>query len=112
MSPSKHVCANAEFSAFVGDLAHTVTEAELLAQFKAHYPSAFEARTVTDPATNASKGFGFVRFAEVGERDRAIQEMHGVSLHGRSLRMSVANKRQAQGAERNAFSQAITPVRI
>jgi RNA recognition motif. (a.k.a. RRM, RBD, or RNP domain) len=105
--------AAAEFSVFVGDLAHSVTDAELLALFQAHYPSAFEARVVTDAATSTPKGFGFVRFAHEQERDRAISEMHGVALQGRSLRVSVAAKRQAAagGVERSAFSRAVTQVR-
>ena len=104
----------AEHSVFVGDVAHTVSDAELLALFQKHYPSTFEAHIVTDPATGTSKGYGFVRFAEESERDRAIQEMTGVSLNGRPLRVSVAAKRQ-QGAgtaqERGAFSHGVTTVR-
>ena len=99
---------------FVGDVAHTVSDAELLALFQKHYPSTFEAHIVTDPATGTSKGYGFVRFAEESERDRAIQEMTGISLNGRPLRVSVAAKRQ-QGAgtaqERGAFSHGVTTVR-
>jgi hypothetical protein len=35
------------------------------------------AQVMTDPATGASKGYGFVRFSDMGERDRAVREHVG-----------------------------------
>jgi RNA recognition motif-containing protein len=109
------LAAHAEHSAFVGDVAQTVTDAELLALFQKHYPSCFQARIVSDAATGAPKGYGFVRFADQSERDRALQEMPGVGLHGRPLRVSAAAERQ-QGAtsapNRGLFSHGVSTVRV
>jgi RNA recognition motif-containing protein len=106
-------CSCSEYSAFIGDLAQSVTDTELLQLFQGHYPSAFEARVVSDATTGHPKGFGFVRFSDEGQRDRAIQEMHGSLLHGRALRVSIAAKRSATGAasEHSAFSQGVSEVR-
>jgi RNA recognition motif-containing protein len=102
----------AEFSAFVGDLAPSVTDSDLLALFQSHYPSVFEAHVVTDIASGLSKGFGFVRFTAEGERDQAILHMTGLPVHGRTLRVSVAAKRQAGAGhlERAAFSRGVSHV--
>ena len=90
-----------------------VTNAELLALFKDRYPSVFETHVVGDPATGLSKGYGFVRFADAGERDRSLQEMQGTTLHGRTLRVSVASKRPAstEAHDRAMFSPAVTQAR-
>ena len=97
----------------MGDLATTVTNAELLALFKDGYPSVFETHIIGDSATGLSKGYGFVRFADEDERDRSLQEMQGTALHGRTLRVSVASKRSAttDAHERAMFSPAVTQAR-
>jgi RNA recognition motif-containing protein len=83
-----------------------------MAIFQQHYPSVFEARVMTDAATGIHKGFGFVRFANQSERDRAVSEMSGQILHGRSLRVSVAEKRQQArgGFDPRFFTPGITQV--
>ena len=39
-----------------------MTEHKLLELFKIKYPSAFNAKIITDNLTKISKGYGFVRF--------------------------------------------------
>jgi RNA recognition motif-containing protein len=104
----------AEFSAFVGDLALSVTDADLLSFFQSHYPSAFEAHVVMDVTSGLSKGFGFVRFTNESQRDEAINHMTGLPLHGRSLRVRVAAKRQAGSGgnwERTGYTRGVSQVR-
>lgn len=54
-------------------------------------------QVITDPATGRSKGYGFVRFANENERDRAL-EMQGFSLSGRPIRVSLATARRSGAA--------------
>lgn len=50
-----------------------------------------------DPATGRSKGYGFVRFANETERDRAL-EMQGFQLSNRPIRVSLATARRSSSA--------------
>ena len=45
--------------------------------------------------TGRSKGFGFCRFGDEGERDRAIVEMAGHFINNRPIRVSTATARKA-----------------
>ncbi|KAI9026940.1 hypothetical protein DFJ74DRAFT_529873 [Hyaloraphidium curvatum] len=78
-----------EFSVFVGDLAPEVTD-YMLASLFTHYPSFKTAKVVTDPVTNVSRGYGFVRFTDESEQVRAIAEMQGQYCGSRPMRISLA----------------------
>ncbi|KAF6165606.1 hypothetical protein GIB67_021876, partial [Kingdonia uniflora] len=65
--------AGPEHLIFVGDLAPDVTDYLLQETFRAQYPSVRGAKVVTDPNTGHSKGYGFVKFAEEMERNRAMR---------------------------------------
>jgi RNA recognition motif-containing protein len=84
-----------DFSCFIGDLAPDVTDYVLQEHFRAQYPSVRSAKVITDPMTGRSKGFGFCRFGDEGERDRAIVEMAGHFINNRPIRVSTATARKA-----------------
>ena len=84
-----------DHSVFVGDLPPEVNDYALQETFAERYPSVRNARVVTDPNTGRSKGFGFVRFGDEGERDRALVEMNGVPCGSRVMRISLAIPRKA-----------------
>ena len=46
---------------------------------------------IRDVSTNASRGFGFVKFRRVLQAEASIQAMHGKMLHGRALEVKFAN---------------------
>lgn len=52
-------------------------------------------QVITDPMTGRSKGFGFCRFGDETERDRAIVEMAGHFINNRPIRVSTATARKA-----------------
>ncbi|KXS13182.1 RNA-binding domain-containing protein [Gonapodya prolifera JEL478] len=79
-----------EYSIFVGDLAPEVTDYMLMNLFASHYQSVKSAKVVTDPLTNASRGYGFVRFRDENEQMRALNEMQGVFCGSRAMRISMA----------------------
>lgn len=98
-----------EWSIFVGDLAPDVSEAELFQVFQSNYPSCKSAKIMTDPMTNISRGYGFVRFGEEIHMQRALAEMQGYYCGNRPMRISTAtpkNKNAASAAAAAAMMNA------
>ncbi|KAF5208785.1 RRM [Clavispora lusitaniae] len=83
-----------EYSLFVGDLTASTTEAHLLSFFQKSFPNSIRTvRVMTDPVSGKSRCFGFVRFTEESERQRALREMNGAWFGGRPLRVALATPR-------------------
>ncbi|GMH07598.1 hypothetical protein Nepgr_009438 [Nepenthes gracilis] len=91
--------AGPEHSIFVGDLAPDVADYLLQETFRAHYPSVRGAKVVTDPNTGRSKGYGFVKFADETERNRAMTEMNGVYCSSRPMRISAATPKKTTAVQ-------------
>ncbi|XP_011625480.1 polyadenylate-binding protein RBP47B' isoform X2 [Amborella trichopoda] len=91
--------AGPEHSIFVGDLAPDVTDYLLQETFRAQYPSVRGAKVVTDPNTGRSKGYGFVKFSDENERNRAMTEMNGVYCSTRPMRISAATPKKSTGIQ-------------
>ncbi|XP_007015034.2 PREDICTED: polyadenylate-binding protein RBP47B' [Theobroma cacao] len=99
-----------EHSIFVGDLAPDVTDYLLQETFRAHYPSVRGAKVVTDPNTGRSKGYGFVKFSDEIERNRAMTEMNGVYCSTRAMRISAATPKKPTGFQQQyAVAKAVYP---
>ncbi|KAL1925626.1 uncharacterized protein VTP21DRAFT_509 [Calcarisporiella thermophila] len=79
-----------EYSAFVGDLGQDVTEQMLLATFRNSYPSCMSAKVMIDSITGKSRGYGFVTFANIEERNRSLTEMNGMQLGSKPIRIGLA----------------------
>ncbi|KAI8647751.1 RNA dependent RNA polymerase-domain-containing protein [Parasitella parasitica] len=84
---------NGDFSIFVGDLGPDVDDNVLLAAFQSRYASICSAKVMMDPVTGYTRGFGFVRFFDETEQQRALEEMQGVYVGSRPIRVSVARAR-------------------
>ncbi|KAI4322089.1 hypothetical protein L6164_021810 [Bauhinia variegata] len=103
--------AGPEHSIFVGDLAPDVTDYLLQETFRAHYPSVRGAKVVTDPNTGRSKGYGFVKFSDETERNRAMTEMNGMYCSTRPMRISAATPKKPTGIQQQyAVAKAIYPI--
>lgn len=87
--------AAADYSVFVGDLAAGVTDFQLQEVFHAVFPSVRGAKVITDVATGRSKGYGFVRFGDEAERDRALVVMSGKVVASRAIRVSQATAKKS-----------------
>lgn len=63
------------------------------------FPSVRSAKVIADPATGRSRGYGFVRFGDGGERDAALARMQGHILSDRAIRVSVATAKKGSVSE-------------
>ncbi|KAI0502905.1 RNA-binding domain-containing protein [Xylaria bambusicola] len=97
-----------EYSIFVGDLGHEVNEFVLVALFQNRFPSCKSAKIMTDQQTGQSRGYGFVRFSNEEDQQRALTEMQGVYCGNRPMRVSPATpkNRGHQGNHYNQFGGA------
>lgn len=84
---------------YVGSLPYTTTEEELHEIFSP-YGEVLSVRIISDRMTGRSKGFGFVEMAIGDEADKAVAELNGASLKGRTLIVNEARpeeKRESRG---------------
>ena len=79
-----------EFSIFVGDLGPEVNEFVLVSLFQGRFASCKSAKIMTDAVTGQSRGYGFVRFSDETDQQRALVEMQGVFCGNRPMRISTA----------------------
>ncbi len=77
---------------FVGGLSWNTDDQLLRSTFET-IGAIGDARVITDRDSGRSRGFGFVTFESSGDAARAIEEMDGSVLDGRTLRVNEANER-------------------
>ena len=78
---------------FVGGLSWDTTADDMRAAFE-KIGEVADAAVVTERETGKSRGFGFVTMADRKDATRAIEEMDGSELDGRSLVVNVATERR------------------
>ncbi len=78
---------------FVGGLPYAVNDQELNDLFS-EYGNVVSAVVITDRSTGQSKGFGFVELEDDAQAQKAIEEMNGKDVGGRSIAVSVARPRE------------------
>lgn len=103
-----------EYAVFVCDLVPDVREEDLVAAFlnppgPRPFTSTRSAKVMLDTTTGRSMGFGFVRFLDEADCQRALVEMQGVTItsrsgNGRPVRLNPANPRK--GGEGSTPSDA------
>jgi RNA recognition motif-containing protein len=81
----------------VGDLGPEVNEFVLVSLFQSRFPSCKSAKIMTDPLSGQSRGYGFVRFSDEGDQQRALSEMQGVYCGNRPMRISTATPKNKSG---------------
>ncbi|KAH7068327.1 hypothetical protein BKA63DRAFT_375641, partial [Paraphoma chrysanthemicola] len=77
-----------DYSISVSDLGPEVTAFVLVQLFKDRYQSTKSAEIMSDPISGVSRGYGFVRFANVEDQQKALIEMQGVQCGNRPMRIS------------------------
>ena len=80
---------------FVGGLSFTTTT-ESLREFFTQCGTVESATVITDKFSGQSRGFGFVEMATQEEAQKAISQLNGQTLDGRTLTVNVANPQGAR----------------
>jgi hypothetical protein len=81
---------------FVGGLSWGTTDQGLHDAF-AQFGEVTEAKVITDRETGRSRGFGFVTFTNNEDADRAIAQMNGSQLDGRTINVNEAAEKGTRG---------------
>lgn len=92
------------FHVFVGDLSPEVDQKTLQDAF-APFGAISDVKVIKDPATQKSKGYGFVSYPRREEAERAIEQMNGQWLGRRTIRTNWATRKPADGATGQAFNR-------
>jgi len=88
---------------FVGNLDFHVIEDDLTHLFS-QYGQVARVSVVTDRDTGRSRGFAFVEMANNEEGDRAIAELNGTQLSGRTINVNEGRAKTERGAGRDRTS--------
>lgn len=81
---------------YVGNLPRSTNEDEVRGLFTEHGTVA-DVKLIKDQYTNELRGFGFIEMPEKPEALKAIQEVNGKELNGRSLVVNEAKPRENRG---------------
>ena len=81
---------------FVGSMSWNTTDEGLRSAF-APFGEIVEAVVVKERGTGRSRGFGFVTFAKDDDATKAMTEMNGKELDGRTLNVNEARERPQGG---------------
>ncbi len=81
---------------YVGNLAYSVTSADLEALF-AQAGKVESVAVITDKFSGQSKGFGFVEMADSNQAAQAIQQFNDTELKGRNIKVNEARPRPSGG---------------
>jgi len=77
---------------YVGNLARSVSEDTLKSVFE-QFGEVFSVKIITDKFSGESKGFGFVKMASKEDGQKAIADLNGHELEGRTMTVNEARPR-------------------
>jgi len=81
---------------YVSNLSFAVQDEDLRGYF-AEYGEVTSAKVIMDKYTNRSKGFGFVEMSDDAAANKAIAELDGATVDGRSIKVNVARPKEERG---------------
>lgn len=84
---------NDEQNLFVGSLAYATTDESLKAFFET-LGEVESARVIRERDSNRSKGFGFVKYVDSANNQKAVDELNGKELDGREITVSLARPKE------------------
>ena len=82
---------------YVGNLSYDTGNAELQEAFS-RFGAVDDARVIEDRNTGRSRGFGFVEMTDAAEAKKAIAELNGTDLQGRTITANEARPRADRGS--------------
>lgn len=77
---------------YIGNLSRDVTESELQEAFEA-FGEVASVKIITDRFTGASRGFGFVEMPVEEEAKKAMADLNGKDMKGRTVTVNEARPR-------------------
>ncbi len=77
---------------YIGNLSRDVTESELQEAFEA-FGEVASVKIITDRFTGASRGFGFVEMPVEEEAKKAMADLNGQDMKGRTVTVNEARPR-------------------
>ena len=99
---------------YVSNLSFNVQDEDLREYFE-EYGEVTSAKIIMDKFTNRSRGFGFVEMTDDAAAEKAIAELNGASVDGRTISVTVARPREEKprssggsngGGNRRSFSNS------
>ena len=85
---------------YVSNLSFNVQDEDLKSYF-ADYGDVASAKVITDKLTNRSRGFGFVEMPDDAAAQKAIAELDGATVDGRTIKVNVAKPREEKSNSNN-----------
>lgn len=90
---------------YVSNLSFSVQDEDLKAFF-ADYGEVTSAKVIMDKFTNRSRGFGFVEMPDNAAAQKAIQELDGGMVDGRSIKVNEARPKEERNNNKRSFSNS------
>ena len=90
---------------YVSNLGFSVQDEDLKEYFE-EYGEVTSAKVITDKFTNRSRGFGFVEMPDESAAQKAIKELNGAVVEGRSISVTVARPREERSNTKRSFSNS------
>jgi RNA recognition motif-containing protein len=90
---------------YVSNLSFNVQD-EDLKDFFTEYGEVTSAKIINDKFTGNSRGFGFVEMSDDTAAQKAIQELDGAVVEGRTISVAVAKPKEERPANNNRRSFA------
>jgi RNA recognition motif-containing protein len=85
---------------YVSNLSFAVQD-EDLKEFFAEYGEVSSVKVITDKFTNRSRGFAFVEMPDETAAQKAIQELDGATVDGRTIKVNVARPKEKNSNSRS-----------
>lgn len=82
---------------YVSNLGFNVQDDDLKGLFADH-GAVSSAKVIMDKFTNQSRGFGFVEMPDDNAGQKAIKELNGIMVDGRSIKVSEARPKEDRGS--------------
>jgi RNA recognition motif-containing protein len=85
---------------YVSNLSFAVQD-EDLREFFAEYGEVSSVKVIMDKFTNRSRGFAFVEMPDEAAAQKAIQELDGATVDGRTIKVNVARPKEKSSNSRS-----------
>lgn len=79
---------------YVSNLSFNVQKEDLMKHFSP-YGKISSVNVIMDKVTNRSRGFAFIEMPENDEAEKAIKELNGISIDGRSIKVNEARPKES-----------------